>query len=89
MFYFFNFFKGLSNATQLHVQGVNQISNFKINEIGLETSSLTFFGFLGISSTKIKNQISFNVDQPFMCYLYSKKLELPIMVAHVINPNKN
>ncbi|CAH8583019.1 unnamed protein product [Schistosoma rodhaini] len=75
---------GITHNHQLYVNKFMQTNLLKLNESGIEATTVTSPIFVPISA--ILPDIDFNVNHPFICFIYDQQLTMPIIAAKIIEP---
>ncbi|XP_018646423.1 serpin, putative [Schistosoma mansoni] len=75
---------GITHDHQLYVDKFMQTNILKLNESGIEATTVTSPIFVPISA--VLPDIDFNVNHPFICFIYDQQLTMPIIAAKVIEP---
>ncbi|CAH8583038.1 unnamed protein product [Schistosoma rodhaini] len=74
----------ITHNHQLYVNKFMQTNLLKLNENGIEATAVTSPIFVPISA--ILPDIDFNVNHPFICFIYDQQLTMPIIAAKIIEP---
>ncbi|CAH8561889.1 unnamed protein product [Schistosoma mattheei] len=75
---------GITTHHNLYVNEFIQTNVLKLNESGIEATTVTSPIFVPISA--IIPEVDFHVTHPFICFIYDQQLTMPIMAAKVMNP---
>ncbi|CAH8582608.1 unnamed protein product [Schistosoma guineensis] len=75
---------GITPNHNLYVNEFIQTNVLKLNESGIEATTVTSPIFVPISA--IIPEVDFHVTHPFICFIYDQQLTMPIMAAKVMNP---
>ncbi|CAI2730969.1 unnamed protein product [Schistosoma spindalis] len=75
---------GITPNHNLYVNKFIQTNVLKLNESGIEATTVTSPIFMPISA--IIPEVDFHVTHPFICFIYDQQLTMPIMAAKVIKP---
>ncbi|CAH8555973.1 unnamed protein product [Heterobilharzia americana] len=77
---------GIANVKNLKVDYLRQSTVLKVDEKGVEATAATSLYSLGRSFYIKPANITFTVDQPFVCFIYDNKLRMPLFAALVKKP---
>ncbi|CAH8586397.1 unnamed protein product [Schistosoma margrebowiei] len=75
---------GITPNHNLYVNEFIQTNVLKLNESGIEATTVTSPIFVPISATI--PEVDFHVTHPFICFIYDQQLTMPIMAAKVMKP---
>ncbi|VDO75866.1 unnamed protein product [Schistosoma margrebowiei] len=75
---------GITPNHNLYVNKFIQTNVLKLNESGIEATTVTSPIFVPFSATI--PEVDFHVTHPFICFIYDQQLTMPIMAAKVMKP---
>ncbi|KAH8872666.1 Leishmanolysin-like peptidase [Schistosoma japonicum] len=70
---------GITTQHNIHVASFRQKDLIRIDEVGIEAGSVANAMFIPLSAHR--NLIEFHVTHPFICFVYDRQLNLPLISA--------
>ncbi|CAH8856991.1 unnamed protein product [Trichobilharzia szidati] len=77
---------GITTSEKLKVDYLSQTTVLKVDEKGVEATAATGMYSLGRSLMMYRTNVTFHVNEPFVCFIYDKVLRTPLFAALIKKP---
>ncbi|CAH8856888.1 unnamed protein product [Trichobilharzia szidati] len=77
---------GITTSEKLKVNYLSQTTVLKVDEKGVEATAATGMYSLGRSLMMYRTNVTFHVNEPFVCFIYDKVLRTPLFAALIKKP---